>query len=97
MNLEFLPEAMAEFRDAAGYYEDREAGLGKQFQAEIQEVCLAILDHPFLWRERKGGFHRVNCPVFPYYIAYFIRRDKVVVAAVAHESRHPDYWKKRMA
>jgi hypothetical protein len=43
-----------------------------------------------------GGFRRVNCPVFPYFIAYFIRGDTVVIAAVAHGSRHPDYWKNRL-
>jgi hypothetical protein len=29
MNLEFLPEARAEFYDAVDFYEDREGGLGK--------------------------------------------------------------------
>jgi plasmid stabilization system protein ParE len=96
MKLEFLPDARSEFLEAVEYYEARQHGLGKRFQAEIAEVCATILEHPFLWRERDGGFRRVNCPVFPYYIAYFIRGTIVVVAAVAHASRHPDYWKKRM-
>jgi plasmid stabilization system protein ParE len=34
--------------------------------------------------------------VFPYYIAYFVRGDLIVIAAVAHGSRHPDYWKRRL-
>ena len=96
MTLEFLPDAQAEFYEAAVYYEDKEVGLGKRFRAEVWDICSAILEHPLIWREREGGFRRVNCPVFPYYIAYFIRGDKVVVAAVAHASRHPDYWKRRL-
>ena len=55
-----------------------------------------MMEHPLLWRERPGGFRRVNCPVFPYYIAYFIRGNVIVIAAVAHGSRHPDYWKNRL-
>ena len=96
MNLEFLPESRAEFCDAADYYEDMESGLGRQFRAEIWEACTTILTHPLLWREREGGFRRVNCPVFPYYIAYYIRGNTLVIAAVAHGSRYPDYWKGRL-
>jgi plasmid stabilization system protein ParE len=96
MNLEFLPEARAEFRDAVDFYEDKQSGLGKRFRAEIGEACRTIAAHPLLWREREGGFRRVNCPVFPYYIAYFIRGDSIVIAAVAHGSRHPDYWQGRL-
>lgn len=59
------------------------------------EVCSLVLQQPLMWRERRGGQRRVNCPVFPYYLAYFIRGDWIVIAAVAHGHRHPDYWKQR--
>ena len=95
MKLEFLSEAEAEFYEAGIFYENKEKELGKRFRDEVREVCSTILDHPVLWREQAGGFRRVNCPVFPYYIAYFIRGDTILIAAVAHGSRHPDYWKKR--
>lgn len=96
MNLEFLPGARAEFYEAATYYEGKEKGLGKRFRAEIGDVCSAISNDPLRWREREDGFRRVNCPVFPYYIAYLVRCQTVVVAAVAHGSRRPDYWKDRL-
>jgi plasmid stabilization system protein ParE len=96
MKLEFLPEARSEFLEAVGYYEEKQPGLGERFRREIAEVCSTILEHPLLWRERNGGFRRVNCPVFPYYIAYFIRGNIAVIAAVAHASRHPDDWKERL-
>lgn len=50
---------------------------------------------PLLWRERGGGYRRVNIPGFPYYVAYIIRGERVLVTAVGHASRHPDYWKRR--
>jgi hypothetical protein len=62
---------------------------------EVSDVIDRILFDPYLWRERRGGYRRVNLPVFPYYIAYFIRRDTLVVAAVAHAKRKPNYWRKR--
>ena len=96
MTLELLPEAAAEFYEASEHYESRQAGLGTRFRDELLEVCRSIVQQPTLWRERSGGYRRVNCPVFPYYVAYFIRGDLIVIAAVAHGHRHPDYWKLRL-
>ena len=96
MTYDFLPEAQMEFWEAAERYESKEAGLGVRFRAEVAHVIERIAADPCLWRERPGGYRRVNCPVFPYHIAYFIRGEKIVVAAVAHGHRKPNYWKKRM-
>jgi plasmid stabilization system protein ParE len=95
MNYEFLTEARDEFWDAAVYYELREPGLGVRFRGEVAHVVGRILADPYLWRELRGGYRRVNCPVFPYYVAYFVRGDKILIAAVAHGHRRPGYWKKR--
>jgi hypothetical protein len=97
MILDFLPEASAELSEAAEYYESKQQGLGKRLRSEVLEVCGLVVQQPVLWRERPGGYRRVNCPVFPYYVAYFIRGDRIVVAAVAHGHRRPGYWKKRVS
>lgn len=96
MRLEFFEEARAELREAALFYQSREQGLGRRFRDEISHVCAAIRKDPFLWRERPGGYRRVNCPVFPCYVAYIIDGEIVFVAAVAHGHREPDYWKHRL-
>ncbi|MGH9932835.1 MAG: hypothetical protein ACREA9_26835 [Pyrinomonadaceae bacterium] len=54
------------------------------------------MQHPRLWRERPGGYRRVNLPGFPYYVAFFLREEHILIAAVGHGSRHPDYWKRRI-
>jgi len=41
-----------------------------------------IASAPYLWREREAGYRRVNCPIFPYYVAYVIRDGVIVVVAV---------------
>jgi len=96
MTLDFLPEASAELYAAAEYYESKQEGLGWRFRSEVLEVCGLIAQQPLLWRERPGGYRRVNCPVFPYYIAYFIRGELIVIAAVAHGHRQPGYWRQRL-
>ena len=94
--LEFLPEAADEVTAAVKYYEARVSGLGARFRREVESVCSAIVQHPLLWRERPGGYRRVDLPGFPYYVAFFLREERILIAAVGHASRHPDYWKKRM-
>lgn len=96
MRIEFLEEAREEFQAAAQFYEACQAGLGLKFKDEISHVCASILRDPLLWRERSAGYRRVNCPVFPYYVSYFIESEKIIVAAVAHGHRRPDYWKQRI-
>jgi hypothetical protein len=66
MMLSFLPEAGEEFAAAALWYESQEAGLGIRFREEVGPVVGKIAADPLLWRERLGGWRRVNCPVFPY-------------------------------
>lgn len=93
--LEFLAEASDELEEATWYYQSCDPELGLRFRLLIEAACESISSAPLHWNERKGGFRRVNLRGFPYYIAFFIRTDRVLVAAVAHASRHPDYWKKR--
>ena len=94
--LEFLPEASAEVECVTGDYEARSTGLGARFRAEIESACAAIVQHPLLWRLRPAGYRRVNLPGFPYYIAFVTDEQQALVIAVAHSSRHPDYFKSRI-
>ena len=94
--LEFLPEAAAEAQCITGDYEAKVPGLGVRFRVEVESSCSAIVQFPLLWRERTGGWRRINLPGFPYYIAYIIRDERIIVTAIGHSKRHPDYWKNRM-
>ena len=93
--LDFLAEAQDEAKEATRFYERQVPGLGVRFRAEVEIVCADIVRQPLLWNERSDGHRRVNLPGFPYYVAYFIRGDRIIVAAVGHAARHPDYWKRR--
>jgi len=95
MIVEFLDEATEELIEAAIWYEAKESGLGVRFRNEIARVVNRIAEDALLWRERAGGYRRVNCPVFPYYIPYFIREQKIIIAAIAHDRRKPGYWQNR--
>jgi len=93
--LEFLPEALADAEAATRHYEGALPGLGVRFRIAIESVCAAIVRPPLLWPERPGGFRCGNVPGFPFCVACIIRSERLVVTAIGHGSRHPDYWKRR--
>ncbi|MEX2581573.1 MAG: type II toxin-antitoxin system RelE/ParE family toxin [Verrucomicrobiales bacterium] len=96
MKVVFTAEARADLFDSAAYYEFREAGLGSRFREEIAAVLQSASASPLLWRERPGGFRRINCPVFTHYVAYVIRGEALIVIAIAHGHREPGFWKDRL-
>jgi hypothetical protein len=78
------------------WYEEKESGLGSRLRDEVAHIVNRVAEDQVLWREREGGFRRVNCPVLPYFIAYIIREQKVIVVAVGHGHRKPNFWKSRL-
>jgi plasmid stabilization system protein ParE len=92
----FLPEADAEFREAARYYESEAPGLGVAFVAEIRRAISEILTNPEAATLVGGGIRRRLVRRFPYSLLYSLEGDEVVVLAVAHQKRRPRYWKPRI-
>ncbi len=92
MTLLILDEAESEFIDALIYYEGIEAGLGVRFRDEVSANLAWILEHPRVLRLRPGNYYRINLRVFPYYISYIIRGEKIWVLAITHARRKPLYW-----
>ena len=96
MKVQFTAEARDDLFEAADYYESKEEGLGGRLRNEVSTILSTVASAPYLWRQRSAGYRRVNCPVFPYYVAYVIREDRVVVIAVVHGSRKPGFWHDRL-
>jgi len=89
-----LQQAFEELNDAIAYYE-QQAGLGLRLKDEVDQHVNWILGNSTVPQIRRGGYRRVNLKIFPYYIAYIIRKDTLWILAVAHGHRKPEYWIKR--
>lgn len=96
MNLIILDEALSEFRESAIRYEGVEPGLGVKFREEVASLVAWIQEHPTLPRLRKGRYRRVNLKIFPHYVAYVIRDETIMIVAIAHGHRRPEFWMKRI-
>jgi plasmid stabilization system protein ParE len=91
----FHPEAEAELASAALFYESRRVGLGRAFATEVERTVSLIREHPDAGSPA-GLPHRRMVRRFPYWIVYQTDQDSVFVLAVAHQRRHPGYWRPRM-
>ena len=94
--LQFSAEAQNDVKEAVLFYEGCSEGLGARFNKELRDVTLSIIGSPLIRRERKEGYRQANMPSFPYYMTYIMEGELIILVAVAHSSRHPDFWKDRL-
>lgn len=97
MNYDFHSEARKELDQEFGYYTSVGIELGNDFDGRISAAIREICEFPFSYRLREGGYRRINLARFPFYIPYIIRDETLIILAIAHNSRHPDYWKERIS
>jgi plasmid stabilization system protein ParE len=95
MTYRFVSEALAEFIAAGRYYNEQVPGLGDGFMNEIEMGIDAIMEGPIIWRIVEDDVRRYLVRRFPYGIYYTIESDLVVIWAVKHLHRDPDYWQER--
>ncbi len=91
----FHPEAEAEMNDAAGWYEKQQENLGKRFLASVQDAINRIQLDPELYPVVEADAHRCLTRIFPFGILFRITPGIIVIMALMHLHRDPDYWKGR--
>ena len=95
--VEYHPGARLEVIKAFEWYELHEAGLGVRFQEELAEAEKFVRHNPLLGQPHKLETRKWPLKVFPYNLVYSNEPDLILVLAVAHYSRVPDYWRRRRA
>jgi len=92
MPVRFLSPAEWEMVQAAYYYESKVPLLGSEFLSEVRRVVKGIEAHPEAAAKVKGEIRRRILRRFPYAILYQVDPDEIVILAVMHLRRRPDYW-----
>jgi toxin ParE2 len=96
VKVRLLEIAEIELEEAIGWYEAQESGLGDAFLIEVLSVADRIERFPEAWQSLDGDVRRCRLGRFPYGLIYTIVNDDVLVLAVAHLHRRPDYWRDRL-
>ena len=92
-SIRFHLEAEAEMNNAAAWYEHQQANLGKRFLASIQDALNRIQLDPALYPVVEADVHRCLVRIFPFGVLFRTMPGIIVIMAVMHLHRDPDYWK----
>lgn len=97
MALELDDAAEAEFYGIVDYYKQFDQTLSyvfiQEFEVAVQRLTkFPKAGHPYLHQTKRIFLNR-----FPYAIVYKVYRDELImVFAIMHMKRKPDYWEKRL-
>jgi plasmid stabilization system protein ParE len=88
-------DASRELLEARNFYESRRTGYGEAFADAIDRAFALIRDQPFAGKTH-GKTRRLVLAEWPYTVVYMLRGDAAIVIAIAHHSRRPGYWRRRV-
>lgn len=92
MRVVFTTYARLELRDATAFYELELPGLGRQFKEEVKKAILRVVAYPEAWSIERSEVRKYILHRFPYKILYSVEEDHILIIAIAHQHRKPDYW-----
>ena len=93
--IRFHPEAESEMIEAATWYEAQQKNLGKRFLTTVQDALNRIEFNPQLYQLVEHDVRRCLTKTFPFGVIFRIQPDVIVIMAIMHLHRDPDYWKNR--
>jgi hypothetical protein len=96
MRIRFLEIAKIELDEAIQYYNYQAHGLGEVFLAEALKVLDRIAKFPDAWHACSKRTRRCQTRRFPYGVIYQIRKEEILIVAIANLHRKPGYWKDRV-
>ena len=81
--------------EASLFYEGESSELGLEFLDDVQRVIDSLREHPKLGQAVGRNLRRALLRRFPFSLIYSDAADEILVVAVAHQRRRPDYWRGR--
>ncbi len=95
MKVIFSKYALLEMEDAVRFYNRELEGLGIRFKKDIKKAIKRIVNYPQAWSVERGDIRKYILHKFPYKLLYSLEKDHVLIIAVAHLHRNPEYWIER--
>ena len=92
----FIAPARREFLSEVAYYNGKEPGLGARFAAAVEEATTRAVAFPLTGSPASKSTRRIFVKNFPFAVVYRPDAEGIVIFAVAHHSRRPEYWQSRV-
>jgi hypothetical protein len=94
--VKFVAAARREFLFEVVYYNKKEPGLGAHFSAAVEAATARALAFPLAGAPTCKNTWQVFVKDFPFSVVYRPDADGIIIFALAHHSRRPDYWQSRV-
>ncbi|MEH1859127.1 MAG: type II toxin-antitoxin system RelE/ParE family toxin [Nostoc sp.] len=96
MAYDFHPDAKQELDNAVAYYDNISREMGDAFVTEVERALNRIEQFPQAWTQLSKNTRRCRIASFPYGIIYAITEQQILIVAVMHLQRQPNYWTNRI-
>ena len=93
----YHPLAAKELIESSLFYERRRHFLGEEFIVAVEETVRKISANPLHGRIEKPQARSYKVERFPFRVVYQVQPDRIWIVAVAHLSRRPGYWRRRVS
>ena len=88
--------AVEELQEAIDWYSRRDLAVGQRLRATIRAKIVDLRTHPLVHTADADSVRQALVRPFPYYVVYRVNGSVVEILAIAHTSRRPGYWRKRL-
>jgi len=100
VKLRLLAEAEAEIESARRYFNRQAHELGTRFLDDLELTLQDILDRPASFPKLETlvagePYQRALLRIFRYAVVFELLANEILVVAVVHTSRRPNYWLNR--
>jgi len=94
--VEYHQGASTDVKSAVTWYQKRSAKAALDFIEELDRATATIREAPARWPPGKNNTRRFLLWRFPFSIIYSEAKSVITIWAVAHGSRRPEHWARRL-
>jgi toxin ParE1/3/4 len=94
--VEYHEGGTADVKSAVAWYQRHSAKAALDFIEELQRAVATIRQTPDRWPSGKNNTRRFLLWRFPFSIIHSEKESVIIILAVAHGSRGPEYWASRL-
>jgi len=94
-NIVFHELAEKELLSSRDFYDELTPYLGMKFILEVEHIIHIIKNNPLTFPIYFKNYRKALLRKFPYSIIYRIENERVLILAIAHERRKPNYFASR--
>lgn len=93
--IEFHPGAQADYDESLDWYAARSALAARTFADAVDKSLRRIQRNPEQFPAVDGLHRETTLRRFPFRIVFRLTDEQVVIVALAHAKRRPEYWRDR--